>query len=82
MTDLMKELVLSIDRARQRRLSEIDHVVCCDPDTALCGADQTGEPPALGKPDTSKRMCTACAALTEDVEYKCSTDCPGGMDDE
>lgn len=59
----------------------LDHIVCCDPDTALCGADQAGEPPALHQRNT-KTMCTACAVLDADKDHKCGADCPGGMDDE
>lgn len=53
-----------------------DHIVCCDPATALCGADQRGEPFAMGAPDP-KRMCTACAALSRDPHYRCCATCKG-----
>lgn len=55
-----------------------DHIVCCNPTTALCGADQRGEPFALGAPDP-KRMCTACAALAKDPNHKCCKECPGDV---
>lgn len=53
-----------------------DHIVCCNPAIALCGADQRGEMFGIGAPD-NKRMCSACAALSSDPHHKCCADCPG-----
>lgn len=53
-----------------------DHIVCCDPGTALCGADQRGEMFGLGRPD-NRRMCTACAVLSGNPLHKCCFTCPG-----
>lgn len=41
----------------------LDHIYCCDPDTALCGTDISGyvERPALGDVD-----CIVC----DDLEFK------------
>lgn len=69
-----------ISKAFQR--PEFDHVVCCDPDTGLCGIDQTGIEPAFGPLAASNKMCTACAALFADPDHKCCKDCPGGGQDE
>lgn len=54
----------------------VDHLVCCDPATALCGADQRGEVIGIGTP-TPGRLCTACAVLDADPSYRCSSGCPG-----
>lgn len=54
----------------------VDHLVCCDPGIALCGADQRGEVIGIGPPDAG-RLCTACAALDGDPSYRCSSGCPG-----
>jgi hypothetical protein len=53
-----------------------DHIVCCDPSTAMCGADQRGEMFGMGAPDP-KRMCTACATLSKDPMFKCCATCKG-----
>lgn len=54
----------------------VDHLVCCDPGTALCGADQHGEVIGVGTPKPG-RLCTACAVLDADPMYRCSSGCPG-----
>lgn len=60
----------------QPRKPSKDHIVCCDPSTAICGADQRGEMFGMGAPDP-KRMCTACATLSKDPMFKCSATCQG-----
>lgn len=74
--------VLTDEQARAAAYSALgvssgkDHIVCCDPATAICGADQRGEPFAIGAPDP-KRMCSACAVLAKDPNHRCCRACPG-----
>lgn len=62
--------------AREMTKPAKDHLVCCNPAVALCGADQRGEMFGIGAPD-NKRMCSACASLSSDPHHKCCADCPG-----
>lgn len=41
---------------------QLDHVVCCDEDTALCGADVSGHSWGEGYPDLTL-MCVVCLDL-------------------
>lgn len=76
--------VLTDEQARTAALSALgassakDHIVCCNPAIALCGADQRGEMFGIGAPD-NKRMCSACAALSKDPQYKCCATCKGDL---
>lgn len=56
--------------------SEIDHIVCCDPATALCGADVRGEVILfIGR---QGRVCKKC--LERDGNgFKCNPRCTGGV---
>lgn len=62
--------------AREMTKPAKDHLVCCNPAVALCGADQRGEMFGMGAPDP-KRMCTACATLSKDPSFKCYSECKG-----
>lgn len=46
--------------------AEINHIVCCDDDTALCGADVTGDPWSDEGPE-----CRACV-----TEWSAGPPCP------
>lgn len=39
---------------------DLDHMVCCDPDTAFCGLDVTDHPWADNGPES---LCSVCADL-------------------
>ncbi|MFJ4365102.1 hypothetical protein ACIP4S_13220 [Streptomyces chartreusis] len=41
---------------------DLDHVVCCDEDTALCGADVSGAVWGVGVPDATA-LCVVCREL-------------------
>lgn len=43
---------------------ERDHIICCDPDTALCGADVSGEDISLATPDKAPNLCPTCLTLS------------------
>jgi hypothetical protein len=52
-----------------------DHIYCCDPDVALCGADVSGEVD-VGDAEL-EAPCPMCGLL-EDLEGPCGADgCPG-----
>ena len=40
---------------------DTQHFVCCDPDTAMCGEDVTGQPWA----ETEKNVCPLCELVYE-----------------
>jgi hypothetical protein len=44
-------------------MAVFDHIVCCDPDTALCGADVAGEDISLSTPDHAPNLCPNCREL-------------------
>lgn len=41
---------------------DLVHLVCCRPNTALCGSDRTGRPDV---PDTAVVTCSVCDAIDE-----------------
>lgn len=56
---------------------ELDHVVCCNPAKALCGAFVAGQDVKFGDPGKSKHPCNECFNRAADGE-KCSDPfCPG-----
>lgn len=57
-------------------MSELSHIVCCDPGRALCGMDVLGQAVLLLHPDKSANPCLAC--ISRDVlGVRCSAECPG-----
>lgn len=54
---------------------DLDHLYCCDPDTALCGTDISDNTEA----DFEHPDCVVCADL-EVTDVSCSPNCPFGGD--
>lgn len=52
--------LLSRLRRKQPTAPSIEHTVCCDQNTALCGLDVTDEPWTRDAP--GQRECPGCAA--------------------
>lgn len=54
---------------------ELDHLFCCDPDTALCGADISDTVYGAGDGETT---CVVCADLEATACPRCGFDpiCP------
>lgn len=59
-----------------------DHIVCCDPDTALCGADVAGEDLSLDTPDKAPNMCPVCLTLSVLRSTCASPGCLGALLDQ
>ena len=56
---------------------EPTHICCCDPGTALCGADVTGQSIRVVHPEASADPCAECVRLDR-RGAKCSDPkCPG-----
>ena len=61
--------------------SETDHIVCCDPATALCGAPVAGTAVSFELPDKAPNLCFECSVL-EMASVKClDPSCPGPPED-
>lgn len=59
---------------------ELDHICCCDPAIALCGAPVAGTAVSFELPDKAPNMCPDCAVL-ESLHVKClDPSCPGPVD--
>lgn len=56
---------------------ELDHVVCCNPGKALCGAWVAGTAVAFGSPAASKNPCQKCFNLAADGAKCDAPMCPG-----
>lgn len=57
--------------------AEPDHIVCCDPSRALCGADVTGQALLRLHPKASGKPCVRCVEL-DLRKARCSDPkCPG-----
>lgn len=63
---------------RQIRPPEPDHVVCCNPAKALCGAFVAGQDVKFGGPEKAKNPCQECWNRAADGETCGEPDCPGG----
>jgi len=61
----------------KRRPFELDHVVCCSPDVAMCGAVVAGTGVAFGKPASSSNLCRKCADLDASGRRCADPQCPG-----
>lgn len=60
---------------------EIDHICCCDPGIALCGAPVTGTAVSFEMPDAAHNPCSVCFDLDR-AGVKCrELDCPGPLVD-
>ena len=56
---------------------ELDHVVCCNPARALCGAHVMGQDVKLGGPEKAKNPCQECWNRAADGEKCGEPNCPG-----
>lgn len=56
---------------------ELDHVCCCSPTIALCGALVGGTAVAFGDPGRSKNPCQQCFNLAADGAKCPAPMCPG-----
>lgn len=56
---------------------EVDHVVCCNPAKALCGAFVAGEAVRFGDPGRSRNPCQECFNRAADGEKCGAAMCPG-----
>lgn len=46
--------------------SELEHLVCCDPDTALCGTDVSASPWGSGRDSVAPEdQCIVCYELAD-----------------
>lgn len=50
--------------------NELDHLYCCDPDTALCGTDISDSPELFDDGDTT---CVVCDDLEDQPCHLCPT---------
>lgn len=58
-------------------VAEIDHICCCDPAVALCGAQVAGTAVSFDLPSAATNMCAACRVANE-IGGKCADpECPG-----
>ena len=56
---------------------EPTHICCCDPATALCGADVAGQSIKAVPPHRLKNACPRCVAL-DNLGVRCADPkCPG-----
>lgn len=62
----------------QSKPPELDHVVCCNPAKAMCGAFVAGQDVKLGGPEQAKNPCQECFNRAADGELCGALDCPGG----
>lgn len=53
---------------------DLSHVYCCDPDTALCGADLSNTP----EDESVETDCVVCLDLEATVAA-CCAGCPGAV---
>jgi len=49
--------------------TDLNHIYCCDPDTALCGTDVSGQP----ETDLDEANCVVCLDLED---QPCCPTCP------
>lgn len=56
---------------------EPTHICCCDPATALCGADVAGQSIKAVHPENSSRPCLRCVALDNRGARCDDPKCPG-----
>lgn len=56
---------------------EVDHIVCCAPDRALCGAYVGGQAVRLGDKRHSVRPCRSCYQKDADGALCPVPGCPG-----
>jgi hypothetical protein len=57
--------------------SELDHICCCNPSIAMCGAVVAGTGVAFGKPASSGNLCRKCADLDASGKRCSEPGCPG-----
>lgn len=55
---------------------DVDHLVCCDPDTAICGADVSDLPPPREGIPAGAELCELCLIAVENGLGCTSADCP------
>lgn len=56
---------------------ELDHICCCQPDVAMCGAVVAGTGVAFGKSEGSRNLCRKCADLDASGKRCSEPGCPG-----
>lgn len=59
---------------------EVDHVVCCDPDRALCGQFVGGQAIRLDDKSTSLTPCKSCFEKDANGATCAVPGCPGAGD--
>jgi hypothetical protein len=57
---------------------ELDHICCCNPAKAMCGAFVAGQDVKFGGPEKAKNPCQECFNRAADGERCGAPDCPGG----
>jgi hypothetical protein len=71
-------LLFSDPALRSAVPAELDHICCCNPAKALCGAFVAGQTVKFGGPETAKNPCQECFNRAADGERCGAPDCPGG----
>lgn len=69
--------LLRHEPALRSSVPELDHIVCCNPSVAMCGAVVAGTGVAFGKPEGSRNLCRKCADLDASGKRCAEPGCPG-----